>query len=571
MRALLSSSLRPQPSSSSRLSLAAITHIQRRWTGINPYHDEQDKPIKSCFELLGFPVGYEDNPSSMRAITKDELKRRFIHKVRQLTTDEDEERNFYIEVGLKPPPQLDQKPRIQPTGVTTQRKQENNAKLREIVRAYNAVADSISQTLYANRLESNNETTQGFIDAGSMFDRYDPHHTEFQFADTTTRSFGDYRQIFVKRANVWENTSKDRTGVTPLRGNSVSFLLRLSFDEALYGCSKELEFEKKTSCVGCSGTGHARTTTKRCPQCHGNGRVELPSGNYLVKQDCSYCLGKGNVPPPPCVRCSGTGQTPMTEKALVSIEPGAENMSEWRLKGRGDSGFKGGPSGDLVVTVLVQDHRLFNRVGRDLHTVVAAPLSVGLLGGVVDVPTLRGKKQLRIPPHTATGTLFTIQGEGVPAKRHGETAGNLRVHVIIAIPHAEVLTNKQKIIIRKLSREMQSPMALEEEDSAVDADDDDDTPAANSRRGYGPRASVGETSEEPDASSSANEAGKPLQEESQKRYGQAYGSAEVIRFEGIPEDALLDEEAFEQLASLKRSYKSWLPEREVPKALPQEH
>lgn len=279
-------------------------------------------------------------------------------------------------------------------------------------------------------------------------------HVELPYCDHAATTFGDHTDVFrnstatAKPGRVSAaaaSASKARAPLQPEPGAAVTFLLKVSLDEALHGCSKAVQYERRVSCGRCKGNGRSSQRAKRCPQCFGRGATVLPSASYTVERPCAHCQGEGLMPVPRCSSCSGQGVSTQQTTVTVDVRPGATHMASWRVKGKGHDGALQGPAGDLVVSLVVDEHRVFHRSGNDLHIACPIPLSVAILGGVVTVPTLKGQRQLRVPPNTDTGAILSLDGYGATFVAAGlQAAGNLRVHTVVVVPKADGLSGRQK-------------------------------------------------------------------------------------------------------------------------------
>ncbi|KEG06766.1 putative chaperone DNAJ protein [Trypanosoma grayi] len=278
-------------------------------------------------------------------------------------------------------------------------------------------------------------------------------------------------------------------------------MLRVSFDESILGCTKTAVYEKNLKCARCGGAGRqVLKRPRRCPQCRGRGSTHLPSATYHIERVCGYCGGNGSALPPKCGACGGNGVVVgETVRVPIDVRPGTTTMTVWRLRGKGHDGVRGGAAGDLVVTLLVQEHRLFHRDGLDLHMLLPVPLSIALLGGVVSVPTLQGPQPLRVPPCVRNGQRLTMDGHGVRLDGSGsdnggalETdaadglkasapqqqqqqrqCGHLYVTLLVVIPRREELTGAQRCALENFA-------AAAEDGSATAGEEE--TPASLKRR-----------------------------------------------------------------------------------------
>jgi molecular chaperone DnaJ len=218
------------------------------------------------------------------------------------------------------------------------------------------------------------------------------------------------------------------------RGRDLETEVDLSFAQAVEGAQVQLQVPTSSPCPTCSGTGAKPGTTPRvCPQCQGRGVEAEGQGLFSISQPCSRCGGSGAVIDDPCPTCHGTGANRVTKRYRVKIPAGVREGSRIRLPGKGEAGLRGGEPGDLYVVCHVADSKLFKRVGD--HVEVDIPLTIpeAIRGGTIEVPTLNGRKKLRVKPGTQHGTLQRLRGEG-PPKLGGDGRGDIRYRFVIEVP-----------------------------------------------------------------------------------------------------------------------------------------
>jgi molecular chaperone DnaJ len=221
----------------------------------------------------------------------------------------------------------------------------------------------------------------------------------------------------------------------PRRGADVETEARISFDQAVDGVTVPLRTTSEAACPDCHGTG-ARTGTlpRVCPQCEGSGMQTSASGGlFAMTEPCTQCRGRGLLVDDPCPTCHGSGRATSAKTMQVRIPAGVRDGQRIRLRGRGAPGERGGPAGDLYVTVHVAPHKLFGRSGDNLTVTVPVTLDEAALGATISVPTLDGRPvSLRIPPGTPNGRTFRARGKG--AKRRDGLNGDLLVTVQVQVP-----------------------------------------------------------------------------------------------------------------------------------------
>ena len=249
----------------------------------------------------------------------------------------------------------------------------------------------------------------------------------------------------------------------PRKGENVRVNLTLDFEEAVFGCKKEIPVNMVETCPDCKGTGCAEGThPETCPDCGGRGTVvrtqRTAMGMMQSTSQCPRCNGRGQVIHTPCPTCKGNGRIRKKKTVSVNIPAGIDNGQSVSLRGLGNEGVNGGAPGDLLVTVTVRAHALFERDGSSILLDLPISYAQAVLGAEVTVPTLTGKVKLTIPEGTDTGTTFRLKGKGVPFLR-GNGSGDQFVTVNIETP--KKLNDTQKEALRKFAEAMDEPVAAE--------------------------------------------------------------------------------------------------------------
>jgi len=231
----------------------------------------------------------------------------------------------------------------------------------------------------------------------------------------------------------------------PQRGSDLRYDMEISFEEASLGCEKEIPITKMDACDDCKGSGAApgsRTVT--CTACHGKGQIATSRGIFTFTQTCPRCHGAGKTIEKPCKRCQGAGRKEKTTKVRLRIPPGVDTGARIRSTGQGESGVRGGPSGDLYVVIHVREHEIFEREGDDLICEVPISFVQAALGSEIEVPTLSGKATIRIPAGTQPGSVFRLRGKGVKNVK-GYGWGDLHVRVNVEVPTSLNAEQKEKL------------------------------------------------------------------------------------------------------------------------------
>lgn len=244
-------------------------------------------------------------------------------------------------------------------------------------------------------------------------------------------------------------SSAKRNG--PQRGESLRVSLATSFEEAAFGCTKEINVPRIENCDDCGGSGCAKgTTPETCPDCHGTGSVRTqqrtPFGVMSSSSPCRKCGGTGKIIHQPCPTCSGKGKVRRQRKISVNIPAGIDDGQTISLRGQGHAGLNGGSPGDLLITVSVKAHPLFERDGSSVLFEMPISFVQAALGAEVEVPTLDGKVKYSIPEGTQTGTTFRLRGKGIPYL-NGSGRGDQFVTVYIVTP--KNLSREQKELLHK--------------------------------------------------------------------------------------------------------------------------
>ena len=239
----------------------------------------------------------------------------------------------------------------------------------------------------------------------------------------------------------------------PQRGSNVSTDVTITFEEAAFGCEKEINLYRIETCPDCSGSGaKAGTEVTTCSVCGGRGQVTTTQrtilGNMQTVTTCSACGGKGKVAKEPCSKCAGKGRVKKNRKIKVKIPAGIDNGQTISLSGQGNAGEQGAPNGDLYVSVYVKPSPMFERNGYDVSYKMDISFAEAALGATVEVPTLDGKVKYEIPEGTQPGTVFRFKGKGIPyLKRSGR--GDQYVMVNVVVP--KKLSGKQKELLREFA------------------------------------------------------------------------------------------------------------------------
>ena len=239
-----------------------------------------------------------------------------------------------------------------------------------------------------------------------------------------------------------------RTG--PARGYDLETSVELTLNEIAKGAEKTIEFTRQDICSECSGTACAKGTTPgRCPTCRGTGQVAKGGGFFQMVSTCPQCRGAGQIITNPCKKCRGTGRVPKKRIVNIKIPVGVHEGQGIRVANEGEPGRSGGPRGDLYCYVRIKPHKFLHRDGNNIVAVVPISFTQAALGATIDVPSLNGSKQLKIPPGTQYGSIFRIKGQGLPDIRTRRTGDQL---VQITIETPAKLNAKQRELLREFAK-----------------------------------------------------------------------------------------------------------------------
>ncbi|MCC6958250.1 MAG: molecular chaperone DnaJ [Dehalococcoidia bacterium] len=312
------------------------------------------------------------------------------------------------------------------------------AKFKEINQAYEVLSDDQKRQAYDRFGHAGVDGQGGGFDGFQGFE-------------------GGFGDIFDAFFGGGQRGGRRRRG--PARGADLRFNLRLTFEEAIFGVDKEIEFQRQERCTRCSGKGaEPGTELATCPDCNGAGEIRRSQqsifGQFVNVAPCGRCSGEGRIVPNPCEDCRGTGRLRAPRKIAVKVPAGVDDGSQIRLAGEGEAGARGGEPGNLYVVLSVADHEKFQRV--EDHIVLELPVNVAqaALGAELSIPTLDGDMTFEVPAGTQSGEDFVIRGKGVPHLR-GAGRGDMVVRVTVVVP--ESLSDDQRELLEKLAETMGTP------------------------------------------------------------------------------------------------------------------
>jgi molecular chaperone DnaJ len=309
-------------------------------------------------------------------------------------------------------------------------------KFKEAKEAYEVLSDTRKRAAYDQFGHAGVNPSAGFGAAGAR--GFGGQEGFGGFAD----AFGDiFGEIFGGQAG-----GRGRGGGV-YRGADLRYNLELSLEEVARGTEAKIRIPTLEPCETCHGSGaKPGTQPKTCPSCQGQGQVRVSQGFFSIQQTCPQCHGTGKIIPEPCATCGGAGRIKKHKTLSVKIPEGVDQDDRIRLSGEGEAGLNGGPPGDLYVVVSLKPHPVFQRENSDLHCEMPISFATAALGGEIEIPTLDGHANIRIPAETQTGQVFRLRNKGIKAVR-SSTHGDLYCHVAIETPVK--LTGRQKELLRE--------------------------------------------------------------------------------------------------------------------------
>lgn len=302
-------------------------------------------------------------------------------------------------------------------------------KFKEVNEAYEVLSDSDKRTAY-DRF--------GHDGADGLFSR--------GFEGFNFGGFGEIFEAFFGGA-----TTSARQA--PQRGADLHYGITITFEEAAFGCEKEISISRIENCSLCNGVGcKPGTQPTRCPNCDGAGQVRRTQqsifGRFTTNTICSQCHGEGRIITDPCSRCRGAGKEKCKREILVKVPAGVDDSSRIRLNNEGEAGLKGGPPGNLYVTLSVEQHELFTRDGNTVLYTLPINFAQAALSAEVEILTLDGATRLKIPAGSQTGDILRLKNKGIPhLRRNGR--GDQMVTLFVVTPDS--LTKKQRQLLEELA------------------------------------------------------------------------------------------------------------------------
>jgi molecular chaperone DnaJ len=321
-------------------------------------------------------------------------------------------------------------------------------KFKEATEAYEVLSDEKKRPLYD---QYGFAGVEGMNQGGGA--QYS--HAFHDFSDLFGGAGGGFSDIFdsIFGGGFSGGSSRSRGG--PSSGSSLRYDLNIQFKDAVYGTQATIRFKHNEVCSECHGSGAAAGASKKtCPTCHGIGQVRQGNGFFTIQQTCPTCRGKGTSIDKPCAYCRGTGIQEKNKSMSLNIPAGTSHGKRIVITGQGDAGENGGPAGDLVIVIHVENHQYFERDGNDLYCAIPISMSQAALGCEITVVGLDGKKiDIKVPEGTQNGKLLRVKNEGVPFTNSSKK-GDLYIQVQVEVPTK--LNSKQKDLLKQFM-EIENP------------------------------------------------------------------------------------------------------------------
>ena len=323
---------------------------------------------------------------------------------------------------------------------------EAEAKFKEVNEAYSILSDSDKRARYDQFGHAGVDPNYGAGGPGGGFGGFDMGDIDLGdiFGSFFGGGFGGFGG----------SSSARRNG--PQKGESLRASLTISFEEAAFGCEKEINLTRTEQCEACHGSGaEPGTTAETCPDCRGTGvvRVQQRTGGFAFSSTapCTRCRGTGKIIHTPCKACGGNGSVKKTKRVTVSIPAGIDEGQAVSLRGQGNAGKNGGPAGDLIVGIHIRPHPQFQRDGTTVLYEQPVTFYQVVMGAELEIPTIDGKVKYNLPAGTQTGTTFRLRGKGIPELR-GRGRGDQYVTIRIQVPTS--LNSEQKEALRAFAEAM---------------------------------------------------------------------------------------------------------------------
>lgn len=303
---------------------------------------------------------------------------------------------------------------------------EAEAKFKEISEAYDVLRDEQKRAAYD---QYGHQAFEGGMGGGAGGQGFGGGFGGGGFSD-----FSDiFEEVFGRGFGGGGRAGRAHSQGQP--GADLRYDVSLTLEQAHQGMSQEINIRKANKCGECTGSGAAKgTKTETCSTCHGSGMMRFQQGFFTLERSCTSCGGAGQTIKDPCHKCSGTGRVDEAKSISITIPAGVEDGTRLRVSGEGEAGLRGGPAGDLYVFIVVKPHDLFIRQGDDIHCQVPIPMTMAILGGELEIPTIDGTRaKVKIPAGTQPNEKFRLKGKGMNVMRSPHR-GDMIVHAMVEVP-----------------------------------------------------------------------------------------------------------------------------------------
>lgn len=329
-------------------------------------------------------------------------------------------------------------------------------KFKEVQEAYDVLSDEKKRKVfdrfgyYADNLDPDSPFgSSSGAGAGAGASGFDFSGFNFEQGGSGGSSFRDIFSDLFGGGSSRATREPEPPRAMPKKGTDIEIPLALSFEESVTGLTTNITVNRSEQCSRCQGAGDTGGPVVVCTTCNGSGQVQKSGGRLQFSQPCPDCDGTGRRRTP-CSQCHGKGVTPKSEQVKVRIPAGVDTGSRVRIAGKGQAGRLGAPAGDLFIITNVGKHKYFTRKGDNIYVTVPITIAEAALGAKIEVPTVEGKAQLKIPAGTQSGQKFRLRERGVPSLRNPQLRGDQFVEVQITLPR--IISEETKEILRQFEK-----------------------------------------------------------------------------------------------------------------------